>query len=59
MAGSHRGNAARQQSAAGVQDKPSPGLLGKSAEEMELAWSLPGREGKGREGPHIGCSQRT
>lgn len=42
-----------------MQDKPSPGLLGKSAEEMELACSLPGREDNGREGPHVGCSQRT
>ena len=42
-----------------MQDKPSLGLLGKSAEEMELACSLPGREDKGREGPHVGCSQWT
>lgn len=48
--GSHGGNAARQQSAAGMQDKPSPGLLGKSAEEMELAPSLPGRQGQGKGG---------
>ena len=33
-----------------MQDEQSPGLLGKPAEEIELARSLPGREGQGKGG---------